>query len=301
MDYEIAYCTDKGTHKNVNQDSACLLVADTIYGPMCMAILCDGMGGIAMGEYASNCVMQEFIHWFEETLPDRIKKQVLLEQLGEEWNQLLIDMDARLRQYGKEHNLKLGTTATCMLFFKQQYLLIQSGDSRAYEIKRELLQLSEDQSYVQQQINMGLLTPQEAKNHPKRNVLMSCIGGLRPSIPVCSYGRIKADAHYLLCSDGLIHEVNEEEIFYLLEPKNNRNKEELEENIRQMVEMVQVRGEKDNITAIMVITKKTKNLKEMLGWKSNKQEEFFFHIRQKIILTDEKEKKEEMITTEEEE
>ena len=70
-------------------------------------------------------------------------------------------------------------------------------------MKRNIRQLSEDQSLVQKQVREGKLTPEKAKIHPKRNVLTDCIGGSRPSIPVCTYGNVKVGAGYLLCSDRI--------------------------------------------------------------------------------------------------
>lgn len=292
LDYDILFYSDKGIRKSVNQDSVCVMVADTSSGVVCMAIICDGMGGIKHGEYASGYVVEKFKKWFEQDLQERIEQKRTLEFIKNEWEKILIDADVYFREYGAQNQLKMGTTATCMLFMKDKYLLVQSGDSRAYEIKRKLKQLSVDQSYVQQQIDMGKLTPQEAKKHPKRNVLLNCIGGSRPSIPVSTFGTIRKNANYMLCSDGLVHELEEEEILYFLKPRKNVYVNEIQNNLKQMTELVMFRGETDNITVVLIETK---------GIKGPIEKGPYFHIRQNIVFGEQHLLKEEQTPTTEEE
>lgn len=293
MDFEATYCTDVGVGKEINQDSGCVMIADTPDGPICMAFLCDGMGGISMGEYASGKVTQTFVNWFEQTLPDFIARAVSLEEIAGVWKNMLIDLDQEFREYGQRKGLKLGTTATGMLFWRGRFLLMQSGDSRAYEIGRNCRQLSEDQSYVWQQVKLGLLMPEEAKHHPKRNVLLDCIGGSRPSVPEWKTERVGKRSNYLLCSDGFVHEINNSELVYFLAPRIGQDVDVLRESLEEMTEIVKRRGEKDNITALLIRTENRKKKYQDKG--------FYFHVRQKIILTQGRiELPEAAVTTEEE-
>lgn len=285
MNYEITYHTDIGTTRKVNQDSAGIMVADTSNGPVCMALLCDGMGGIEMGEYASSYVVMTFMNWFEEELPKLLRSQCSLEQIGEQWKTLLIQQDCYLREYGETQKIKLGTTATCVLFWQGRYLLAQSGDSRLYEAGRRLRQISRDQSKVQEQIDLGILTKEEARVHPKRNVLSDCIGGSRPSVPVCTYGRLKRKANYFLCSDGLVHEVSEPEISQYTNGVNHTVKNDLHDKLVEMTEIVKKRGETDNITAVAVMPGKGARSGGIC--RSRKTDgEWLFHIRERVLLTE---------------
>lgn len=255
-DFNIAYYTDVGLRKNVNQDSACAMVADTGNGSVCMVVVCDGMGGISKGEYASQTVVHEFIHWFESNLHGCLMEKAVLDHVEKEWAELLIRMDEQLRVYGNMNGIKVGTTATCMLFWKKWYLLAQSGDSRAYQIGRTIKQISEDQSFVQQQVKNGNLTAQEAIRHPKRNLLTNCIGSSRPSVPVFSRGRLERNSYYMLCTDGFVHEMSLKEMFDFLAPKENPLLGALQKNLKRMTELLKKRGERDNITALVVMVKR---------------------------------------------
>lgn len=292
-DFEITYCTDVGTEKDINQDSALMMTADTQDGPVSLLMVCDGMGGITMGEYASGSVVRYFADWFERVFPDRMKDGVTIEEIGREWKDMLIGLDCSFREYGRENNLKMGTTITGMLFWNNRYLLAQSGDSRAYEIGWSVRQLSEDQSYVQNQIKLGKLTLEEAKRHPKRSVLTDCIGGSRPSVPVCTYGRVKRDRVYLLCSDGFVHEIAGRELLHMQTVYKGSRQAERQRFLRGMVESVKLRGERDNITAVTVKTSGKLQHGEDRG--------FFFHLREKIISTETKAAAEELVVTDSEE
>lgn len=292
MDYEITYHTDIGTTREVNQDSAALAVADTSEGPVCIAVLCDGMGGIAMGEYASSYVVMSMLRWFEEELPDILRERHSLEQIGEIWTRMLVSYDSHLREYGQGRGLKLGTTATCVLFWKGRFLLAQSGDSRFYESGGKLRQLSRDQSRVQEQVDKGLLTRDEARVHPGRNILSDCIGGSRPSVPVCTYGRIKRGNNYILCSDGLVHELTDREIGGFTNGICHSLRSDLQDRLKEMTELVKSRGETDNITSVAVMAKKAPGMggsilsgMRRLGRPSAASGQWLFRVREKALLT----------------
>lgn len=281
MEYEAICCTDKGTRKTVNQDSSCVMIGETGEGQICMALLCDGMGGISLGECASFTVIDCFVDWFENKLPYRIRDKMSLEAVGQEWTAMLTMLDSQLRSYGYTRQIKLGTTATCMLFWKQRYLLVQSGDSRAYCLDKKIVQLSEDQSFVQKQINSGLMTVQEARCHPKRNVLTDCIGGSRPSTPVCTLGKYHGDVGFLLCSDGFVHELKPEEILENLGGSRVSSPEQARSRVKMLVCRAMERGETDNITAVLVMTERQNRLGGRFGSRDTG-----FLIRKKLISTE---------------
>jgi len=273
------------------------MIADIAEEQVCMALLCDGMGGFSFGECASFSVVDCFADWFEHKLPHRIRDKRSMEEIGNEWQTVLTDLDIRMRKIGSKRQIKLGTTATCMLFWKKKYLLVQSGDSRAYHIGRFITQLSEDQSFVQKQVNSGFMTEQEAKYHPKRNVLTDCIGGSRPSIPVCSVGRQKVSGSYLLCSDGFVHELSAEEIWENMRDSHEMDPDQVRERMERLIQEAIERGEKDNITAVVVTVNKGVKQK---GLRKRLAEEFT--VRERLIATEGCNLvEEELITTETEE
>ncbi|MDL2301866.1 serine/threonine-protein phosphatase [Lachnospiraceae bacterium OttesenSCG-928-D06] len=294
-DIEVGYYTDKGNVKEKNQDAVCIEIADTQYGQVCMAILCDGMGGEMMGEYASRKVIETFENWFETIFPLHIKYDMKLSKIGDMWAKMLVDLDEELRVFGNSKSIKLGTTATCMLFWNREYILVQLGDSRAYEIKRNLRQLSKDQSYVQQLVDMKKISKEEAKMHPKRHVLLDCVGGSRPSTPVCTYGKISKKTRYLLCSDGFIHMTHDKELRNSLAWYKVRDIATVQDNLKNTIELLKDRGENDNITAVII---HVESLERKFAFKrkttSHKGE---FHVKRKVVLTEEIQDCEEMQMT----
>jgi len=296
MRFEITCYTDVGTSRKVNQDAACAVTGMLRGEPVCMVVLCDGMGGASMGEYASRRVVLSFVQWFEREFSRLAREDISFDILGACWEDRLVQLDEELRGYGRRMGIKLGTTATCMLFWRGCYLLAQSGDSRAYEIERRAVQLSEDQSYVQQLIRVGKLTREDAAHHPRRNVLTDCIGGSRPSRPVVTWGRIKRPAVYLLCSDGLIHEVTAGELAHRLAPGRNCRIVRLYESLAGLTELVKSRGERDNITAVGVRVKYGLPWKRISGLAGKRRRSFL--IKEKIALFDSTPTESETVQTE---
>ena len=110
-----ATCSHRGTRYRTNQDAACVLAADTCRGELAMAIVCDGVGGLASGELASATVTERFCRWFEHRLPlflqeDAYRDKDGLSGVEDEWRALLLRINADLVAYGKRHGCMLGTT-----------------------------------------------------------------------------------------------------------------------------------------------------------------------------------------------
>ena len=179
-----AACSDRGIKKKINQDSLLVRSAMTKEGEILLAAVCDGMGGLEKGEVASGEVIRALVRWFEETLPlllsgeqekkgvgERRKRAIAksLESLIQEENQMI-------SVYGKEKNLLLGTTVSAVLLIAGWYLIVHVGDSRVYGLTEDVQQLTKDQTYVQREIDAGRLTKEQARQHPRRNVLLQCVG-----------------------------------------------------------------------------------------------------------------------------
>lgn len=251
MKFIVAADTDVGISKKSNQDSLCVKCADTSLGPVVMAIICDGMGGLDKGELASAVVIRAFNKWFEKVLPDLIGTGDW-EKLRFSWETLLRDLNKGISDYSSDVEMSMGTTFCGMLIIGNRYMLFNVGDSRAYRMSSALEQLTEDQTYVQREINRGNLTPEQAKTHPKRSVLLQCIGASRVVVPDVQFGAVARGENYLLCSDGFRHMISGEEILEKLNVPLNTNAEAMKLNIREMIDTVKTRREKDNISALIV-------------------------------------------------
>ena len=131
------------------------------------------------------------------------------------------------------------------------YLIVHVGDTRVYQIGDVLKQLTTDQTYVAREISRGNMTPEQAKTDKRRNMLLQCIGASRMVEPEVIMGRVQ-NGVYMLCSDGLRHEVTEDELYQTLCPNVLSNKEMMRNNARALIDLVKERKEKDNISIVVI-------------------------------------------------
>ncbi len=254
MDFLVSANTDIGITKSTNQDSLTVKIIDTTIGRMTFAVLCDGMGGLAKGEVASATLIKAFSKWAETQLPDVCMNGISDEIIREQWSSIVQQENEKIMNYGRIHNINLGTTVVVMLITQNRYYILNVGDSRAYEIKENVKQITEDQTLIQREISQGRLTEEEAKVDPRRSVLLQCIGASEVVSPAMYYGEVKLNATYMLCSDGFRHEITKEEIYEALNPEVLTDINIMDNNTKYLIEADKERQEKDNISVVLVRT-----------------------------------------------
>ena len=263
MEYLVAAYTDTGIQKETNQDSICVrraTVSDT--GEIIMAIVCDGMGGLKKGELASAVSVDAFGTWFDNnmrSLPMLCGTDFSLIQ--RQWTVLVEEIHQSLRQYTAKSGAHLGTTITALFAYADRYLTMNIGDSRIYERKDILRQLTQDQSLVAREIATGRITEEESRHHPQRNILLQCLGAGDQVTPVFTTGKIRNDALYLLCSDGLVHEMPPEELAEHFQTVYLNSKDAMTAALREATELCKSRGETDNITSVLIKTRESDYVK----------------------------------------
>jgi protein phosphatase len=142
----------------------------------------------------------------------------------------------------------MGTTATAMVIIGTHYLIGQVGDSRAYLLRNgTFVQLTKDHSYVQEQVDAGYLSPEEARTHPYSNVITRCVGANVDVSPDVYAGVLRPDDLYLLASDGLTGMIEDGDLHSML--YTNREPQEL---VAELIDEANRRGGLDNITAILI-------------------------------------------------
>ena len=109
-------------------------------------------------------------------------------------------------------------------------------------------------SLVQQQIDLGLVRPEDAERHPQRNVLLQCIGASEEVLPDFYRGTVFPGSLFLLCSDGFRHEISEQELYMQLQPSILTTEEMMKERLVYLTELVKSRMEMDNISAVVMKT-----------------------------------------------
>ena len=171
MNFVITANTDIGITKSTNQDSVALKVLNTRQGRMVLAVLCDGMGGLAKGEVASASVIRAFDAWARTELPMLSERPIEDAELRAQWERIVREQNAAIGAYGARQGIRLGTTVVAMLITQSRYYLLNVGDSRAYEITDAARVLTQDQTVVARELAMGMLTEQQAMTDPRRSVL----------------------------------------------------------------------------------------------------------------------------------
>lgn len=255
MNFIATYNTDIGIKKNTNQDSLAIRIIDSPLGKVAFAIVCDGMGGLSKGELASKEVIMAFTDWFDNVFAAEISQGFFsVSNLHNRWNDIILEQNKRLGRYGDENGIMLGTTVSAMLMINEEYYIVHVGDSRIYELSDVCKQLTNDQSFVAREIAMGRMTPEQAKNDPRRSILLQCVGASNVVEPDFLKGSLKKDAVYILCSDGFRHQISDEEVMERLSPEAADSEKMLKCGCIYLTELVKKRRETDNITVSAIRT-----------------------------------------------
>ena len=254
MQYIISASTDVGIKKSTNQDSLSVLKMNSSIGELVFAILCDGMGGLKKGEVASASVIKAFDPWVKDKLGSLLAHGFNSDDIYTQWDDIIRTQNNKIMSFGRNLGVSVGTTIVAALFVGNQYYAVNVGDSRAYEIKAEVRQLTHDHTVVAREIELGMLTKEEAESDPRRNVLLQCIGASDEVQPEFYSGSIEKNAVYMICSDGFIHEITEDEIYDVLQPDKMNDSEGMKTNVDSLIERDKNRKEKDNISVITIRT-----------------------------------------------
>ncbi|MBR2572010.1 MAG: Stp1/IreP family PP2C-type Ser/Thr phosphatase [Clostridia bacterium] len=205
------------------------------------AAVADGMGGHLAGEVASALAIKVFSETLRGTAkPDESRMHEAVARAN------LAIYEEALND--PAHKLGMGTTLTAVWFAADYMLMSHVGDSRAYLLRnRALMQLSNDHSLVNEMVEKGEITPQQALTHPQRNYITRALGTqatVQPDILRLDY--LPGDV-WLLCTDGLSNYVRNLEIAEIL-----LREDSWQEKLRALIDKALSRGGGDNITAVAV-------------------------------------------------
>ncbi len=226
--------TDVGRQRSINQDAG--LILDLPRGGL--FAVADGMGGHAAGELAANLALDTLGSSFMNgrgAAPERLAEAVQEANL------------AVLRSAVGEY-VGMGTTLVAMVIDRAAALIAHVGDSRAYLLRGgELHRLTEDHSWVAEQVRLGHLTEEEARNHQWRSVVSNALGG-EERVRLELYGLpLRQGDRLLLCSDGLSGVIEEAELYAVM-----AGQPDPDVAVRQLIDLSNAEGGPDNITAIVI-------------------------------------------------
>ncbi|WP_017471219.1 PP2C family protein-serine/threonine phosphatase [Amphibacillus jilinensis] len=249
MPFLSAYYIEKGREKPTNQDGLLIKTAKTNRGEIGLFVVCDGMGGLEKGELASATVIRGLSSWFSEQLPQLLEYNANPDRIWESFAQKIHLLNDKIVQYGETHHVQLGTTLTALLFIDTQCYVAQVGDSRAYLLDGRVDQLTADQTLVAREVARGSLSPDQAQTHPKRHVLLQCIG-VQAQIEL-AMNQTDGQA-FLLCTDGFYHHLTDQELQLYLVDQELATREMGEQALGQLADRVVRRGESDDLSAIYI-------------------------------------------------
>jgi PPM family protein phosphatase len=228
-----ATASDPGLVRTNNEDSAHA-------GGRLLAVA-DGVGGMPAGELASDIVIRVLSPLAEAAeLGDDETLRALRDAVDEANRQIRAASEADPATDG------MGTTITALLLSGEQLALLHVGDSRAYLLRGgELRQLTKDDTFVQSLVDQGLLTHEEARNHPQRSLITRAVQGQHVA-PTTRMLPVQAGDRYLLCSDGLSDVVTDEAIGQTLQ-----SYADLQQCAEQLIKLALQAGAPDNVTAVL--------------------------------------------------
>jgi protein phosphatase len=248
---EIVRLTDVGQMREHNEDA---VAGDVESG---LLVLADGMGGYKAGEVASEIAVLTIVAELKESLADFKPGRVDVAS-GMQLESILI-RDAVAKANADIYQVSqtqpqcagMGTTLVVALFTNDRVLVGHIGDSRMYRFRGgELSQVTEDHSLLQEQINFGLITPEQAKHSNNKNLVTRALG-VDPEVELELHEhQVLPGDIYLICSDGLTDLVEDEEIHLTLATLNAN----LELAARHLVQLANDNGGKDNISVILART-----------------------------------------------
>jgi len=249
MKLRYAGTTHVGVRRKHNEDNFVMIPEQRLY------VVADGMGGHACGEVASQITVDTMGSFYKESAED----SELTWPCKEDGS--MTPSENKLRAGIKLANLRIfekaledpkykgmGTTVVVTFFHGDQVTMAHVGDSRVYRFRDGLLtQLTEDHSLLNDYKKMATLTEEEERNFPHKNIIVRALG-MKETVEVDVLSESpEAGDIYLLCSDGLNGELEDDEITNILAGAEN-----IEEACAQLIEGACEKGGKDNVTVVLV-------------------------------------------------
>lgn len=235
--------TDVGKAREMNQD---YYYISSPQDKLQIYILADGMGGYNGGEVASKLATESVKEYIYNnfTKIEPVKENILkLIKNAMEYANLVVYEKSK----NNENLQGMGTTLDVCFIYNNKIYIGHVGDSRIYLIREDIIRkLTKDHSYVQQLVEDGKITRQEAQNHPKKNMLLKALGCTAYVEPDIRARNLEKRDVLLMCSDGLTNMVQEEQIYSLV-------KEDAQTAPEKLVNLANQSGGYDNITVITIL------------------------------------------------
>lgn len=236
----VYFCSDKGLVRESNQDA---FMTGTFDDGAVWAVVCDGMGGMGGGDIASRLAVEHFSAslkaGYRSGMSEISVKNLLVSAVNA----------ANIRVFDKSRESKelngMGTTIVAVILRSDTAYFIHAGDSRGYVyLSNGLLQVTRDHSIVQSMIENGRISPEEARFHPRKNVITRALGVDDSVVPEFNVYDLESGSKILLCTDGLTNFVDVARISELLDSDGDC--------AESLVSAANANGGGDNVTAVVI-------------------------------------------------
>jgi serine/threonine protein phosphatase PrpC len=242
MNYEFCIRTDPGLARENNEDSV------TVDEPTRLGILADGMGGYNAGEVASGMattfIKSELGRWLSQAGRHANGREVrrAMEICVDNANRSIFNAANSNPQYSG-----MGTTLVVGVFQDGRLMLGHIGDSRCYRLRSNLLeQITKDHSLLQEQMDAGLITPEQAATSTNKNLVTRALGVEDAVLLEVNEHKVEPGDLYLMCSDGLSDMLDDEAIAQVLAGEAS-----LEHKCVQLIDAANANGGRDNISVLL--------------------------------------------------
>jgi protein phosphatase len=242
MNYEFCFRTDPGLARENNEDSV------TVDEPTRLGILADGMGGYNAGEVASGMattfIKSELGRWLAQAGRHANGREVrrAMEICVDNANRSIFNAANSNPQYSG-----MGTTLVVGVFQDGRLMLGHIGDSRCYRLRAtQLEQITKDHSLLQEQMDAGLITPEQAATSTNKNLVTRALGVEDAVLLEVNEHRVEPGDLFLMCSDGLSDMLDDEAIAHILSSEGS-----LEQKTVQLIDAANANGGRDNISVLL--------------------------------------------------
>ena len=239
--------TDEGLVRDHNEDYI------SWQQEMGLVILADGMGGHNAGEVASELAVSSINEALEDVLSPEVKDTCDMD-FKEAVHESIVFANDEINLHAKTHPecSGMGTTIVMALFHNGSVILASVGDSRIYRFRKgRLEQVTTDHSLVQEMIDNGYMSQEEAMSSTNRNLITRALGIAEDVKVDVTQKEVEKDDIYLLCSDGLSDMINDDMIFSTLV----KTRQDLKRASEELVKQAKEHGGHDNVSVILVACK----------------------------------------------
>lgn len=236
-----------GTVRQLNEDA---FFIDRLWigqHSLVFAMVCDGLGGLEKGDVASGWIMTGLSDYWYKLQQRLTLEEVDIDILADAFESELKVLHSKMYHYALGQDFIMGTTCSLILLWKDQLRGLHVGDSRIYVYHETLRRMTKDDSWVQNQIDRGLLTEEESMGHPRNHIITQCVGGQKQLYIAKINASLQGVNALLICTDGLYNACQAKDLEKCL--KDYQNGDTL---LEDLFEQILKRGAEDNLTAVLI-------------------------------------------------